>query len=53
MIIQSIAQLDQLDKDINTFCMRIRERYYNFPELIKKVQENAFYDGVVELTKNH
>ena len=53
MIIQSIALLDQLDKDINTFCMRIRERYYHFPELIKIVPENAFYDGVVELTKNH
>ena len=25
MIIQSIALLDQLDKDINTFSMRIRE----------------------------
>ena len=35
MIIQSIALLDQLDKDINTFCMRIREWYsYHFPELI-------------------
>lgn len=27
MVIQSIALLDQLDKDINTFGMRIREWY--------------------------
>ena len=25
MIIQSIALLDQLDKDLNTFAMRVRE----------------------------
>merc|ERR1712096_470869 len=48
MIIQSIALLDQLDKDINTFCMRIREWYsYHFPELIKIVPENALYAKVV------
>ena len=35
MIIQSIALLDQLDKDINTFAMRMREWYsYHFPELV-------------------
>merc|ERR1712083_981942 len=53
MIIQSIALLDQLDKDINTFCMRIREWYsYHFPELIKIVPENALYAKVVKLVKN-
>merc|ERR1712179_760894 len=52
-IIQSIALLDQLDKDINTFCMRIREWYsYHFPELIKIVPENALYAKVVKLIKN-
>merc|ERR1712130_115105 len=52
-IIQSIALLDQLDKDINTFCMRIREWYsYHFPELIKIVPENALYAKVVKLVKN-
>lgn len=41
MIIQSIALLDQLDKDINTFSMRIREWYsYHFPELVKIVPDN-------------
>merc|ERR1712039_562575 len=53
MIIQSIALLDQLDKDINTFAMRIREWYpYHFPELIKIVPENALYAKVVKLVKN-
>jgi len=53
MIIQSIALLDQLDKDINTFCMRIREWYsYHFPELIKIVPENNLYAKVVKLIKN-
>ncbi|MEE6511965.1 hypothetical protein FKM82_018866, partial [Ascaphus truei] len=44
MIIQSISLLDQLDKDINTFSMRVREWYgYHFPELIKIVPENYTY----------
>uniref|UniRef100_A0A915K1P6 Nucleolar protein 56 n=1 Tax=Romanomermis culicivorax TaxID=13658 RepID=A0A915K1P6_ROMCU len=44
MIIQAIALLDQLDKDINTFCMRIREWYsYHFPELFKIVPDQYTY----------
>ncbi|XP_038254933.1 nucleolar protein 56 [Dermochelys coriacea] len=44
MIIQSISLLDQLDKDINTFSMRVREWYgYHFPELIKIVSDNYTY----------
>uniref|UniRef100_V9KQ34 Nucleolar protein 56 n=1 Tax=Callorhinchus milii TaxID=7868 RepID=V9KQ34_CALMI len=44
MIIQSISLLDQLDKDINTFSMRVREWYgYHFPELIKLVGDNHTY----------
>ncbi|XP_035671741.1 nucleolar protein 56-like [Branchiostoma floridae] len=44
MIIQSISLLDQLDKDINTFSMRIREWYsYHFPELVKIVNDNYMY----------
>ncbi|CAL7945761.1 unnamed protein product [Xylocopa violacea] len=53
MIIQSIALLDQLDKDINTFSMRIREWYsYHFPELVKIVPENYMYAKVAQLIKN-
>ena len=36
MIIQAIALLDTLDKDVNTFVMRVREWYsWHFPELVK------------------
>ncbi|XP_060530051.1 nucleolar protein 56 isoform X2 [Cylas formicarius] len=53
MIIQSIALLDQLDKDINTFSMRIREWYsYHFPELVKIVPENFSYAKLVKFIKN-
>ncbi|XP_029006058.1 nucleolar protein 56 [Betta splendens] len=53
MIIQSIALLDQLDKDINTFSMRVREWYgYHFPELIKVVSENSMYCRVAQLIGN-
>jgi nucleolar protein 56 len=53
MIIQSIALLDQLDKDINTFSMRIREWYsYHFPELVKIVPENYQYAKAVQFIKD-
>ncbi|TFK52392.1 Nop-domain-containing protein [Heliocybe sulcata] len=44
MIIQAIALLDQLDKDVNLFSMRVREWYgYHFPELVKIVPDNFQY----------
>jgi len=44
MIIQSIALLDTLDKDINTFVMRVREWYsWHFPELVRIVSDNYTY----------
>ncbi|XP_063988528.1 nucleolar protein 56 [Diachasmimorpha longicaudata] len=53
MIIQSIALLDQLDKDVNTFSMRIREWYsYHFPELVKIIPENYTYAKAVKLIKD-
>lgn len=53
MIIQSIALLDQLDKDINTFSMRIREWYgYHFPELVKIVPDNHMYAKLTYLIKD-
>lgn len=43
-IIQAIAILDQLDKAINTFSMRVREWYsWHFPELVKIVSDNQRY----------
>ena len=51
-IIQSIAILDTLDKDINTFAMRAREWYsWHFPELVKIVNDNYMYARLVLLIK--
>ncbi|KAM6163787.1 LOW QUALITY PROTEIN: uncharacterized protein ACDL77_020479 [Rhynchocyon petersi] len=53
MIIQSISLLDQLDKDINTFSMRVREWYgYHFPELVKIVNDNATYCRLAQFIGN-
>jgi len=53
MIIQSIALLDQLDKDVNTFSMRIREWYsYHFPELVKIVPDNYTFAKCVKVIQN-
>lgn len=44
MIIQAIALLDTLDKDVNTFAMRVREWYgWHFPELVRLVNDNMTY----------
>lgn len=44
MIIQSIALLDQMDKDLNTFAMRVREWYsWHFPELKELVKDNYMF----------
>eukprot|EP01105_Mastigella_eilhardi_P006994 TRINITY_DN18473_c0_g1_i1.p1 TRINITY_DN18473_c0_g1~~TRINITY_DN18473_c0_g1_i1.p1 ORF type:complete len:576 (-),score=214.90 TRINITY_DN18473_c0_g1_i1:1304-2977(-) len=41
MVIQAICLLDQLDKDVNTFAMRVREWYsWHFPELVTVVPDN-------------
>jgi len=44
MIIQAISLLDQMDKDINTFAMRVKEWYgWHFPELKKLIADNEVY----------
>lgn len=44
MIVQAVSLLDDLDKEINTYCMRVREWYgWHFPELSKIITENATY----------
>ncbi len=48
MIIQAIALLDQLDKDMNTFSMRVREWYsWHFPELARLVADQVSYAKLV------
>ncbi|KAB1202784.1 putative nucleolar protein 5-2 [Morella rubra] len=50
MIIQAIGLLDDLDKELNTYAMRVREWYgWHFPELSKIVQDNILYAKTVKL----
>ena len=49
-VIQSIALIDLLDKDINSFCMRIKEWFsWHFPELGKIITDNYVYIRIVKL----
>ncbi|KAI3820675.1 hypothetical protein L1987_08223 [Smallanthus sonchifolius] len=49
MVIQAIFLLDTLDKDVNSFSMRVREWYsWHFPELVKIVNDNYLYAKVAK-----
>merc|ERR1712137_20881 len=44
MIVQAIGLLDDLDKELNTYAMRVKEWYgWHFPELFKIVPDNILY----------
>lgn len=48
MIVQAIALLDDLDKEINIYAMRVKEWYgWHFPELAKILNDNVAYAKVV------
>jgi len=48
MIIQAISLLDDLDKELNTYAMRVREWYgWHFPEMAKIINDNLAYARVV------
>ncbi|KAF2267168.1 Nop domain-containing protein [Lojkania enalia] len=48
MIIQAIGSLDILDKQLNTYAMRVKEWYgWHFPELAKILNDNMAYSRVV------
>lgn len=50
MIVQAIGLLDDLDKELNTYAMRVREWYgWHFPELAKIVQDNVQFAKAVKL----
>lgn len=47
-IIQSINLLELLDKDVNTFAMRIKEWYsWHYPELARIITDNVIYVRLV------
>ncbi|KAL2459595.1 nucleolar protein NOP56 [Forsythia ovata] len=53
MVIQAIFLLDTLDKDINSFSMRVREWYsWHFPELAKIVSDNYLYSKVAKYVED-
>mmetsp|Transcript_21622 Transcript_21622/g.21752 ORF Transcript_21622/g.21752 Transcript_21622/m.21752 type:complete len:519 (+) Transcript_21622:153-1709(+) len=44
MVVQAIGLLDDLDKEINTYAMRVREWYgWHFPEMARILSDNLFY----------
>ena len=48
MIIQAISLLDDLEKELNNYMMRLREWYgWHFPELAKIVTDNLIYAKTV------
>ncbi|CAN8062860.1 unnamed protein product [Agarophyton chilense] len=48
MIVQAINLLDELDKEINIYAMRLREWYgWHFPEMAKIIVENGAYAKAV------
>mmetsp|Transcript_9599 Transcript_9599/g.15975 ORF Transcript_9599/g.15975 Transcript_9599/m.15975 type:complete len:557 (-) Transcript_9599:240-1910(-) len=49
MIVQAIGLLDDLDKEINIYAMRVREWYgWHFPEMAKILNDNMFYARCVQ-----
>lgn len=48
MIVQAIGLLDDLDKELNTYAMRVKEWYgWHFPELARILNDNLAYAKVV------
>lgn len=48
MIVQAIALLDDLDKELNTYAMRVKEWYgWHFPEMGKIVNDNLAYSRII------
>ncbi|KAF8536638.1 hypothetical protein BDD12DRAFT_781314 [Trichophaea hybrida] len=48
MIVHAIALLDDLDKELNTYAMRVKEWYgWHFPEMQKIINDNMAYARVI------
>ncbi|CAD6503340.1 BgTH12-03007 [Blumeria graminis f. sp. triticale] len=48
MIVQAISLLDDLDKELNTYAMRVKEWYgWHFPEMGKIVNDNLAYAKII------
>ena len=52
MIVQAIGLLDDLDKELNIYAMRVKEWYgWHFPELVKVVPDNMLYARTARLLR--
>ena len=50
MVVQAIGLLDDLDKELNTYAMRVREWYgWHFPEMTKVLGDNLLYARAIRL----
>ncbi|KAL8432052.1 hypothetical protein Efla_003493 [Eimeria flavescens] len=50
MIIQAVALLDDLDRELNNFAMRLKEWYgWHFPEMSKIITDNLTYAKAVKV----
>ena len=50
MVIQAVSLLEDLDKELNNYAMRLREWYsWHFPELAKIITDNCVYAQAVIL----
>ncbi|EOR01936.1 hypothetical protein E3P92_02270 [Wallemia ichthyophaga] len=50
MVIQAIALLDDLDKELNIYAMRVKEWYgWHFPEMAKIISDNIAYAKIIKL----
>ncbi len=48
MVVQAVSLLDDLDKEINIYAMRVKEWYgWHFPEKAKIIVDNLAYANVV------
>ncbi|KAJ3738888.1 hypothetical protein DFH05DRAFT_1515674 [Lentinula detonsa] len=48
MVVQAIALLDDLDKEVNIYAMRVKEWYgWHFPEMAKIIVDNIAYAKVI------
>ena len=53
MVVQAVGLLDDLDKEVNTYAMRVKEWYgWHFPEMARLVNDNVHYAELVRKVKD-
>jgi len=53
MVVQAVGLLDDLDKEVNTYAMRVKEWYgWHFPEMARLVNDNVHYAELVRKVRD-